>query len=301
MMQGKNRVHEYIQSLKSSRRLGSQVVHHTVLAGRPPLGSEPDKPLPKEIRRVVHSTGIRSLYEHQAVALNMIRRRRHIVVATPTASGKTLIYNLSVFEKILSDAESKALYIFPLKALAQDQLRSFEMLSARAKSIQPRVAIYDGDTSAWHRKKIRSAPPNVLLTNPDMLHLAMLPHHHQWSQFFSNLETVVVDEVHTYRGIMGSHMAQVFRRLRRICSYYEAAPTFIFCSATVSNPDQLAEQLTGLQVKAIVKSGAPMGRKHLVFINPVRGMAQTAILLPTASALIVQGFYRKSAGRLKPD
>ena len=184
MMQGKNRVHEYIQSLKSSRRLGSQVAHHTILANRSPIWSEPDKPLAKEIRHVVHSAGIRHLYEHQVDALNLLRRGRHIVVATPTASGKTLIYNLSVFEKILSDSTSKALYIFPLKALAQDQLRTFETLATHVESIQPSVAIYDGDTSAWHRKRIRKTPPNVLLTNPDMLHLAMLPHHNQWSQFY---------------------------------------------------------------------------------------------------------------------
>lgn len=283
MMQDKNRVHEYIRSLKSSHRLGNQVVHHTVMADRSPMWSKLYQPIPKEIRNVMRSAGIRNLYKHQADAVNLIRSGRHLVIATPTASGKTLIYNLPVLEKILNNPVSKALYIFPLKALAQDQLRSFEMLTAHIKTIQPSVAIYDGDTSAWHRKRIRQAPPNVLLTNPDMIHLAMLPHHHKWFEFFSHLEMVVVDEVHTYRGIMGSHMAHVFRRFRRVCSYYGVTPTFIFCSATVSNPDQLSEQLTGLHVDAIVNSGAPVGKKHVVFINPVQGMAQTAILLLKAA------------------
>lgn len=282
-MQDKNTVQEYIQSLKSSHRLGNQVVHHTILPDRSPAWSKPDQPFPKEINHITRSVGIRNLYKHQVDAINLIRSGRHIVVATPTASGKTLIYNLTVLENILNNSASKALYIFPLKALAQDQLRTFEMLTTHAETIQPSAAIYDGDTSAWHRKKIRQTPPNILLTNPEMIHLSMLPHHQKWSQFFSKLDIVVVDEVHTYRGIMGSHMAQVFRRFHRICAYYEAAPTFIFCSATISNPDQLTEQLTGLQVDAVMESGAPAGKKHVVFINPVQGMAQTSILLLKAA------------------
>jgi len=282
-MQDKNTVKEYIQSLNASHRLGNQVVHHTILPDRSPIWSKPDQPLPKEINHIIRSVGIRNLYKHQVDAINLIRSGRHIVVATPTASGKTLIYNLSVIENILNNPASKALYIFPLKALAQDQLRTFEMLTAHAETIQPSAAIYDGDTSAWHRKKIRQTPPNILLTNPEMIHLSMLPHHQKWSQFYSKLDIVVVDEVHTYRGIMGSHMAQVFRRFHRICAYYGTAPTFIFCSATISNPDQLTEQLTGLQVDAIMESGAPAGKKHVVFINPVQGTAQTSILLLKAA------------------
>ena len=282
-MQDKNTVKEYIQSLNASHRLGNQVVHHTILPDRSPIWSKTDQPLPKEINHIIRSVGIRNLYKHQVDAINLIRSGRHIVVATPTASGKTLIYNSSVIENILKNPTSKALYIFPLKALAQDQLRTFEMLTAHAETVQPSAAIYDGDTSAWHRKKIRQTPPNILLTNPEMIHLSMLPHHQKWSQFYSKLDIVVVDEVHTYRGIMGSHMAQVFRRFHRICAFYGTAPTFIFCSATISNPDQLTEQLTGLQVDAIMESGAPAGKKHVVFINPVQGTAQTSILLLKAA------------------
>lgn len=282
-MRKTNDIKEYIQSLRSSKRLGSQVVHHTVLPAHPACFSKPEKPWPQKINDIIQSAGVHNLYQHQVDAVDSIRSGRHLVVATPTASGKTLIYNLSVLENILENSSSKALYIFPLKALAQDQLRTFEELTVEAEGIKPTIAIYDGDTSAWHRKRIREKPPNILLTNPEMIHLSFLPHHQKWADFFCALEIVVVDEVHTYRGIMGSHMAQVFRRLQRICSYYGADPTFIFCSATVSNPAHLTQQLTGLKVNTITKSGAPLGRKHVVFINPVQGPAQTAILLLKAA------------------
>jgi DEAD/DEAH box helicase domain-containing protein len=282
-MQQKNDIKEYIQSLLSSKRMGNQVVYHTVLPDHTAQVSKPEKPWPQIIDRMIQSAGIRDLYRHQADAVDFIRTGRHLVVATPTASGKTLIYNLPVVENILKNPDSRALYIFPLKALAQDQLRTFEALMKHNKDVKPKIAIYDGDTSAWYRKKIREAPPNILLTNPEMIHLSMLPHHQKWAEFFCNLDMVVVDEVHTYRGIMGSHMAQVFRRLQRVCSFYDADPTYVFCSATVSNPAQLAEQLTGLKVETITKSGAPLGKKHVVFINPVQGPAQTAILLLKAA------------------
>jgi DEAD/DEAH box helicase domain-containing protein len=282
-MSQKTDIKEYIQSLISSSRLGSQVVYHKILPNQPARLAQTKFPWPEPIRRIIASQGISDLYRHQAEAVDLIRSGHHVVVATPTASGKTLIYNLPVLENILKNPESKALYIFPLKALAQDQLRAFEALSRFSNEIAPKIAIYDGDTSAWHRKRIRECPPNVLLTNPEMIHLSLLPHHQKWADFFKKLEMVVVDEVHTYRGIMGSHMAQVFRRLQRICAYYGAFPTFVFCSATVSNPAQLTRQLTGLNVDTISKSGAPLGRKHVVFINPVQGPAQTAILLLKAA------------------
>jgi DEAD/DEAH box helicase domain-containing protein len=276
-------IKEYIQSLIASKRLGDQVVHHMVISEHPPSLSKPEKPWPEQINYIIKSAGIHDLYQHQADAVDLIRSGRHLVVATPTASGKTLIYNLPVLENVLKNPVSKALYIFPLKALAQDQMRTFKEMTENAGQIKPTIEIYDGDTTAWHRKRIREAPPNILLTNPEMIHLSLLAHHRKWADFFSGLDMVVVDEVHTYRGIMGSHMAQVFRRLRRICSFYGADPTFIFCSATVSNPSQLSQQLTGLTVDTITKSGAPMGAKHIVFMNPVQGPAQTAILLLKAA------------------
>jgi DEAD/DEAH box helicase domain-containing protein len=207
-----------------------------------------------------------------------------VVVATPTASGKSLIYNLPMIEKILADKAARGLYIYPLKALAQDQLRVFGHLAdACPPDRAPTAAIYDGDTTPWFRRKIRNAPPNVLMTNPEMLHLSLLPHHLQWTEFLQRLQLVVIDEVHTYRGIMGSHMALVFRRLRRICRHYGARPTFVFCSATVGNPAGLAGQLTGLEAAAMTQSGAPRGRRHLVFMDPPDGPAQAAIGLLKAA------------------
>lgn len=275
-------VTEYIQSLLSSKRLGNQVVYHTVLPEQAPIFRKPDKTWSGNILNIIKSTGIGNLYRHQTDAVDLIRAGQHVVVATPTASGKTLIYNIPVLENIFKNSAAKALYIFPLKALAQDQLRTFEELSAYCE-VKPTAAIYDGDTSAWRRKRIREAPPNVLLTNPEMIHLSFLPHHRQWAAFFSDLKIVVIDEVHTYRGVMGSHMALVFRRLQRICSYYGSSPTFVFCSATISNPAQLTKQLTGLDVETITESGAPRGGKHIVFVNPVQSPAQTAILLLKAA------------------
>jgi len=276
-------IKEYIQSLIASKRLGDQVVHHMLIPDHPPHLSKPEKPWPEKIKYIIKSAGIHDLFQHQTDAVDLIRSGRHLVVATPTASGKTLIYNLPVLENVLKNPESKALYIFPLKALAQDQMRTFKEMTETDGQIKPTIEIYDGDTTAWHRKRIREAAPNILLTNPEMIHLSLLAHHRKWADFFRDLDMVVVDEVHTYRGIMGSHMAQVFRRLQRICSFYGADPTFIFCSATVSNPSQLAQQLTGLNVDTITKSGAPMGAKHIVFINPVQGPVQTAILLLKAA------------------
>ncbi|MFC1814823.1 DEAD/DEAH box helicase, partial [Thermodesulfobacteriota bacterium] len=274
---------EYIQSLINSQRMGSQVVYHHLIPAMPPSWGDLESPLPKEVLEIMLAAGIRQLYRHQSTTIDLVRSGQHVVVATPTASGKTLVYNLPVLEKVLENDSARALYIFPLKALAQDQLRVFDEMAAFGRKVKPSAQIYDGDTSAWHRKRIRERPPNVVLTNPEMLHLALLPHHQKWATFFSDLKIVVIDEVHTYRGLMGSHMAQVFRRFQRICSFYGAFPTFIFSSATIANPDQLATQLTGLNVKTITKSGAPQGRRHVVFINPFEGPAQTAILLLKAA------------------
>jgi DEAD/DEAH box helicase domain-containing protein len=183
----------------------------------------------------------------------------------------------------LTDPDFTALYIFPLKALAQDQLQTFEALAAHLEPARPTAAIYDGDTSAYRRKRIREAPPNVIITNPEMVHLSFLAHHRKWAPFLARLHMVVVDEVHTYRGVMGSHVAQVFRRFQRICRHYGAAPTFVFSSATVANPAQLTRQLTGLEVITIDKNSAPRGRRHLVFLNPMLGPARAAIILLKAA------------------
>ncbi len=277
-----SKISEYLQSFISSKRLGKEVVYHEVFPKTPPFWKKPKKQWPKEINKIIYASGVQKLYSHQAQAVDHIRKGRHVVVATPTASGKTLIYTLPVLENILKNPGSKALYIFPLKALAQDQLRTFEEMTAKS-TLMPTAAIYDGDTSAWHRKRIREMPPNVLMTNPEMLHLSLLPYHEKWASFFSGLDIVVVDEVHTYRGVMGSNMALVFRRFQRICSFYGVSPTFIFSSATIANPTQLIEQLTGLKAKTITKSGAPLGKRNILFVNPIEGPARTAILLLKAA------------------
>jgi len=278
---------EFLESLLASEPLRDQVVFKKTLPATPGVWAEPQKPWPEPIRAVLQSAGIDHLYRHQAQAIDRIRSGRHVIIATPTASGKTLIYNLPAFEFFLKDPDTTALYIFPLKALAQDQLHTFEALATPLMPHQPTAAIYDGDTSAYRRNRIRETPPNVVITNPEMLHLSFLAHHHKWSHFLSRLGMVVVDEVHTFRGIFGSHVAQVFRRFRRICNHYSISPTFVFSSATVANPVQLVQQLTGLCVETIDQSGAPRGRRHLVFLNPIAGAARTAIVL--LKAALAQG------------
>ncbi|WP_147819986.1 DEAD/DEAH box helicase [Salidesulfovibrio onnuriiensis] len=275
-----NHVEEYIQALLESEKLGHQVAHHRLLPGSEARFAEPKRPWHKAIRHALETLGIDRLYSHQAEAHNYIRAGRNVVVATPTASGKTLTYNLPVIEECLRDPDAKALYMFPLKALAQDQLKSFNGLAAlMPEERRPTAAIYDGDTTPHFRRKIRENPPNVLLTNPEMVHLSVLPHHDKWAEMLSGLTHIVVDEVHTYRGVMGSHMAMVFRRLLRLCEYYGSRPTFVFCSATVGNPGELCEMLTGLEVHEIRESGAAQGARHMVFLNPHDSPAQAAIQL----------------------
>jgi DEAD/DEAH box helicase domain-containing protein len=241
-----NPVRDYITALLASP-FGRQVTHHRALPAREAAHAPNRRPWPKAIRDILARNGIGDLYTHQARATDLIRAGRHVVVATPTASGKTYVYNLPVLERFLSDPDARALYLFPLKALAQDQLSTFTGLTAAwPEAARPRAAIYDGDTTDHFRRKIRQNPPTVLLTNPEMLHLAILPHHQQWTSLLASLAFIVVDEVHTYRGVLGAHMAQVFRRLLRVCARYGAHPTFVFCSATVGNPGELAANLTGL-------------------------------------------------------
>ncbi len=287
-MDREDRIAEYISALKGSARPGRLVVCHRTTAAEDAAMGAPARPWPKAVQGILDNMGVQGLYSHQALAGDMARSGRHVVVATPTASGKTLVYNLPVIERFLSDPDSRALYLFPLKALAQDQLQGFEALTSHwPEDARPRAAIYDGDITPWFRKKIRESPPTALLTNPEMLHLALLPYHEKWTAFLAGLSFVVVDEVHTYRGVLGSHMAQLFRRLRRICARYGAYPTFIFCSATVGNPAELAQQLTGLPVEAVTQSGAPQGKRHFLFLNPVdgdgAGPATTAIQLLQAA------------------
>jgi DEAD/DEAH box helicase domain-containing protein len=277
-------VQEYVSALLDSERLGHQVAHHRVLPGGDAHFEKPREPWPRPIVDALGRMGIDDLYSHQVQAHDHIRAGRHVVVATPTASGKTLTYTLPILEQVLRDPDSRSIFLFPLKALAQDQLKNFNELAAyMPEHRRPTAATYDGDTTPHFRKKIRTSPPNALLTNPEMLHLSVLPHHDSWAELLGNLTHIVVDEVHTYRGVLGSHMAMVFRRLIRLCRHYGSNPTFIFCSATVGNPAELCTMLTGLDVKEIRESGAPTGQRHMVFLNPEAGPSQSAIQLLQAA------------------
>ena len=228
-------------------------------------------PLPSDLRpeltAALASRGIQRLYTHQADAYHAVRNGRHLVVVTPTASGKTLCYNLPVVQRLLEDPARRALYLFPTKALAQDQLAELSALK-QGLPIDLRVDTYDGDTAPGRRTAIKEAG-HVVMTNPDMLHAGILPHHTRWRRLFSSLEFVVIDELHTYRGLFGSQVANVIRRLKRICAFYGSSPTFICASATIGNPLQLATSLLEEHdIELVERSGAPRGERRLIFYNP---------------------------------
>src|SRR5206468_3208644 len=218
---------------------------------------------------------IQQLYSHQAAALDATRAGKHIVVVTPTASGKTLCYNLPVLDAIAKDHTARALYIFPTKALSQDQLAELEGESADM-DIELKTYTYDGDTPPAVRAAIRSAG-HVVISNPDMLHTGILPHHTKWVKLFENLRYVVLDELHTYRGVYGSHVANVMRRLQRLCRHYGSAPQFICASATIQNPRELGERIIGAPAALVDENGAPTAEKHLLFYNPPIVNAQLGI------------------------
>lgn len=210
--------------------------------------------------------GIRQLYTHQASAAEAVHAGKNVVVVTPTASGKTLCYNLPVLNSILENPDTRALYLFPTKALAQDQLAELYDLNQRLDN-RFGVFTYDGDTPADARRAIREKG-HVVLTNPDMLHTGILPHHTRWTRLFENLRYIVIDELHTYRGVFGSHLCNVLRRLRRIANFYGSDPQFICCSATIANPGELARRLLEKEVQVLDANGAPAGEKTFVFYNP---------------------------------
>jgi DEAD/DEAH box helicase domain-containing protein len=226
--------------------------------------------LDPRLRAALERRGLRQLYSHQAEAYQRVISGEHIVVTTPTASGKTLCYNLPVLDAILKDASTRALYLFPTKALAQDQMAELHELTALVSEAGGEaigVNTYDGDTPADARRTIR-ARAHIALTNPDMLHAGVLPHHPRWAKLFENLRYVVIDELHAYRGVFGSHLGNVLRRLQRICRHYGSDPQFICSSATIANPRQLAERLAEKPFSHIAESGAPRGEKFVVFVNP---------------------------------
>ena len=276
-------IDNYIAALKGAHAFEGQLVYHREFDPTVPVYGRVKTPWPQPITKLLQGMNIERLYSHQVQTMDRVRSGIHTVSATPTASGKTLIYTLPVIEAVLNDASAAALFIYPLKALAQDQLKTVSRMADALPDIDLQAQIYDGDTTAYRRKKIREHPPHILMTNPEMVHLSILPHHERWGDLIGRLRYVVIDEVHVYRGVLGAHMAQVFRRLVRLCRFYNAAPTFVFTSATVANPDQLTRALTGLDVETVRHSTAGTGRRHLVMIEPIDGpLAATLKLLKAA-------------------
>ncbi|WP_433751221.1 DEAD/DEAH box helicase [Falsibacillus pallidus] len=265
MLRKKN-LTDIIDYLKGDSQYIERIVHwHTMEekeAKTDPIPSD----IHPSIKNALNKRGIEELYTHQTSAYNIASQGKSFVAITPTASGKTLCYNLPVLQSILDSEQSRALYIFPTKALAQDQKSELnELIQESGLSINSYT--YDGDTPANIRQKVRKAG-HIVITNPDMLHSAILPHHTKWVSLFENLKYIVIDELHTYRGVFGSHVANVIRRLKRICAYYGSDPQFICTSATIANPLELAQELTGESMELVDNNGAPSGKKHFVFYNP---------------------------------
>jgi DEAD/DEAH box helicase domain-containing protein len=275
---------EALSRLTASRApLGRDAEPIVTAAHRMPAVAASCAPYPEgtdlRLQAALAARGIDQLYTHQAEAFGHVLGGRNVVTITPTASGKTLCYNGPVLNAILQDPSTRALYLFPTKALAQDQLAELHALSeqvAQGTDLEIGVFTYDGDTPSDARRAIRGKA-HVVLSNPDMLHSGILPHHPRWAKLFENLRFVVIDELHAYRGVFGSHLANIIRRLHRICRHYGSNPTFICSSATIANPRELAEGLTGRPFELVEKSGAPRGEKFFLFLNPPVVNAQLGI------------------------
>ncbi|MBI4245580.1 MAG: DEAD/DEAH box helicase, partial [Candidatus Rokubacteria bacterium] len=256
---------EILDDLLTSPSTGPCITTVRQFPARPAVLAPFPSSLDPRLAEALRGRGIAELYAHQARAWELIEKGHHVVVVTPTASGKTLCYNLPILQALLAQPDARALYLFPTKALAQDQLAELEELARPLPEL--RMFTYDGDTPQDARRAVR-ARANVVLTNPDMLHSGILPHHTKWAVLFQNLRYVVIDELHASRGVFGSHVANVIRRLRRLCRHYGAAPQFIMASATIANPRELAERIIGEGVEDITESGAPGGEKVFVCYNP---------------------------------
>ena len=255
-----------LERLLEEPSLERAVRHHAYIPARDAVTAPFPVWLDPRIVRGLEDRGITSLYSHQAEAVQAVHAGEDIVVVTPTASGKTLCYTLPVLQALAEDPSARALFLFPTKALGQDQVAEFAGL-AKASSLAVAAATYDGDTPAPIRSAIRTAG-QVVVTNPDMLHSAILPHHTKWFQLFEQVRVIVIDELHTYRGVFGSHVANVLRRLLRLCAHYGSNPIIVCSSATIGNPAELAAQLTGRSPKLIDRNGAPAGARHILLVDP---------------------------------
>ncbi|QDI90045.1 DEAD/DEAH box helicase [Salicibibacter halophilus] len=255
-----------LQSLISDLKTDDRIVHWHEQPEKEARYAAFPPSLNDTLAHTLGERGIEALYTHQRAAYDAVESGKNIVTVTPTASGKTLCYNLPVLQAISEDSDTRAIYLFPTKALAQDQKSEMaEWIEATGLNINSYT--YDGDTAPAIRQKIRHAG-HIVMTNPDMLHTSILPHHTKWVSLFEKLKFIVVDELHTYRGVFGSHVANVMRRLLRLANYYGSTPQFITTSATIRNPKALAEQLTGSNFSLIDNNGAPQGKKHLALYNP---------------------------------
>jgi DEAD/DEAH box helicase domain-containing protein len=288
-------VRELLDELLTSLETGPLITAVRHFGAKPPVFAPFPSSLDPRIVEALKARGVQQLYSHQAKAFETVAKGEHLVVVTPTASGKTLCYNLPVLQALVQQPEARVLYLFPTKALAQDQLAELMELSKSLPDM--RMFTYDGDTPQDARRSVR-ARANLVLTNPDMLHSGILPHHTKWVNLFQNLKYVVIDELHAYRGVFGSHLANVLRRLKRICRHYGATPQFIMASATIANPGDLAQRLTGERVVELAESGAPTGEKTFVVYNPPVINPELGIRAPylgEASKLAVRFLRRKVA------
>ncbi|WP_088007609.1 DEAD/DEAH box helicase [Indiicoccus explosivorum] len=265
-MKTKKTFPELIEAMKTDREFMERIWHWRTLEEKPASYAEIPDTLHPDLKKSLASRGISRLYSHQREAFDLARSGRSFTAVTPTASGKSFCYHLPVLSTVLDDPDARALYLFPTKALAQDQKSDLHrLIEGTGRDIMSYT--YDGDTAPGIRTKVRRAG-RIVLTNPDMLHSGILPHHTKWVSLFENLKYIVIDELHTYKGVFGSHVAHVIRRLKRICAFYGSDPIFICTSATIANPKELAENLTGTEHILIDRNGAPAGRKHMVFYNP---------------------------------
>src|SRR3989454_5682286 len=263
---GLTEVHDIVEQLTTRESTGEVLTALRLLPARGALCALTPPWARPHLIAASRAKGVEQLSTHQAAAGEAIRAGRNVVVVPPTASGKTICYNLPVLNAVLEDPDTRALYMFPTKALAQDQLAELNDLAERVGDCFG-VFTYDGDTPSDARKAIREQG-HIVLTNPDILHTGILPHHTRWTRLFENLRYVVLDELHTYRGVFGSHLCNVLRRLRRIARFYGREPQFVCCSATIANPGDLASRLIEAEVEVVSSNGAPAAEKTFAFYNP---------------------------------
>ena len=257
-------VSSFLSRLRLLPSYDGQMVHVENLPEQKAIYAKLDAPLPEELAQALAAQGMSRFYQHQAEAIDLVRCGLNVIITTPTASGKSLCYNAPVLETMLLEPEARAVYLFPTKALAQDQYQKIVGLGLGSDIT---VATYDGDTPkeerGWVKKYAR-----LIITNPDMLHVGILPYHTTWGSFFRGLRYIIVDEAHVYRGVFGAHVANILRRLLRMATIYGATPQIIACSATIANPEELFSKLTGRECEVVDGTGAPRGRKQFIFWNP---------------------------------